>query len=70
MKIKAIKGYYDKQLQKDIKVDDVYEVNEERANQIISVGFAIPLPVEEKKQEEVEDKKIKKESKSTRAKKK
>lgn len=63
MKIKAIKNYFDKQLQKDIKLNDVYEVEEERAKQIISVGFAIPLPSEEKKEEVKEDKKVKKSTK-------
>ena len=63
MKIKAIKNYYDKQLEKDIKIDEIYDVSEERAQLIIGVGFAIPMAKEEKKEEVKEDKKAKKENK-------
>ena len=36
MKVKAIKNYYDKQLKKDVKAGEEFEVNEERANILVS----------------------------------
>lgn len=63
MRIKAIRNYYDLQLEKNIQIDDTYEVTEERGKQIINVGYAIEIP-EEKKEEKKEEKNIKKESKS------
>lgn len=36
MKVKCIKNYYDKQLKKDIKVGAEFEVDQDRANVLVS----------------------------------
>lgn len=40
MKIKAIISYFDKQLNKQIEVGEVYEVSKERGEEIIGVKYA------------------------------
>lgn len=41
MMIRAVKDYFDKELQKSVKKDDCYEVSEDRGNYIINAGFAV-----------------------------
>lgn len=52
MKIRALKNYTDKELDKAVAINEVYEVSEERGNYIISRGYAIAAEVEEPKQKE------------------
>lgn len=40
MKIKALISYFDKQLNKQIEVGEIYEVSKERGQQIIGVNYA------------------------------
>lgn len=45
MKIKALISYFDKQLNKQIEVGEIYEVSKERGEQIIGVNYAEEVKV-------------------------
>lgn len=52
MKIKALRDYRDRELDKQIKANDIYEVSDERGNYIVKQGYAVI--VEEPKEIKVE----------------
>ena len=56
MRIKAIKDYYDTFEDKDVKVGDVYDTTDERADLIVSVKYAEIVEVAEEKKDEKKNK--------------
>lgn len=56
MKIKAVKGYRDLQEKRYIFVDEEYEVEDKRAEEIINAGYAVSLePPKKYKKETVKE---------------
>lgn len=60
MRIKAIKDYYDTFEDKDVKVGDVYDTTDDRADLIVSVKYAEIVEVAEEKKDEPKKKRARK----------
>ena len=58
MKIRALKNYTDKELDKTVAINEVYEVSEERGNYIISRGYAIAVEDSKQKEKAIEIAKV------------
>lgn len=70
MKIRVVEEYKDKLLDKEMKVGDIYEVEEARGRQILATGWVEEVVEEEPTPEETIEEEVKEEIKEDKPKRK